>query len=89
MRDYWLSQFLFDMQQPALRASFKTDPAAAMRPYAMSEAVRKAVLDADLEALAPLVNPYLLRYYFGYIGMQDEEFLRRIRRLAPSGVANG
>ena len=85
-RDYWLSQFLFDMQDPQLRARFKSDPDAVLARYPISPELKRAALTADLEALAPHVNPYLLRYYFGYIGMPEDEFLRRVRRL---GNASG
>jgi hypothetical protein len=33
----------------------------------------------DVAALAPLVNPYLLRFYFLMAGMPEDDFLRRIR----------
>jgi hypothetical protein len=33
----------------------------------------------DVAYLSPLVNPYLLRFYFLVAGMPDDEFLRRIR----------
>ena len=91
MRDYWLSQFLFDMQDLALRARFRVDPDKVLQSYPLAAEARQAVLGADLQQLAQRVNPYLLRYYFGYIGMPEEEFLRRVRQLSdvPGGAPRG
>lgn len=38
----------------------------------------------DVAALARIVNPYLLRYYFTIIGTPDEVFIRRLRESAPA-----
>jgi hypothetical protein len=35
----------------------------------------QALLNDDVAFLAPRVNAYLLRYYFGFAGMSDEKFL--------------
>ena len=51
-----------------------------------------AALDAnDVTALAPLVNPYLLRFYFQCTGMPDAEFIGKLRTLLPQaqGAAHG
>jgi hypothetical protein len=79
MADFWLSKLFFDMQAPAVRDAFRADPEATMDRYHLPAEVRRAVLANDLAFLAPRVNPYLLRYYCGYAGMTDAEFLSRIR----------
>jgi hypothetical protein len=50
--------------------------------YPLEESVRRALLDDDMALLAPRVNAYLLRYYFGIIGMADATFIARIRETA-------
>lgn len=79
MRDYQLSRLFFDLQDPAKAAEFRAGRAPVLDRYALKPAVRAAVEADDVAALAPLVNPYLLRFYFFVAGMPDAEFLRRIR----------
>lgn len=79
MRDYWLSKLFFDLQDPARAAEFRAGRAPVLDRYALKPEVRAAVEADDVARLAPLVNPYLLRFYFLVAGMPDEEFLRRIR----------
>lgn len=79
MTDYWLSKLFFEMREPALREAYKADPEAVFNRFQISPPVRRAVMERDVAALAPLVNAYLLRYYCGYIGMPDEEFLTKIK----------
>jgi hypothetical protein len=48
--------------------------------------VQAAVRAERGDVVGPLTNPYLLRFYFGYIGMPEAEFLRKIReQSAPTG----
>lgn len=79
MRDYQLSKLFFDLQDPAKAAEFRGGRAAVLDRYALKPGVRAAVEADDVAALAPLVNPYLLRFYFLVAGMPEDEFLRRIR----------
>jgi hypothetical protein len=76
--DYRLSKLMFDLQSPALVAEFRRDRDAVLERYALKPDVRRAMLDDDVPALAKLVNPYLLRYYFGYRGMSDADFIARL-----------
>jgi len=82
MTDYWLSKLCFDLQAPALRAEYAADRDAVLDRYRLKPEVRDAVLRNDVPALTKLMNPYLLRYYFGYIGMPDAEFMARLRESA-------
>jgi hypothetical protein len=82
MTDFWLSKLFFDMQDAAVRDAFRADPDAMMTRYRLTPETRRAVLESDLDYLAPRVNPYLLRYYCGYIDMPEQEFLKRIRATA-------
>jgi aromatic-ring opening dioxygenase LigAB LigA subunit len=79
MRDYWLSKLFFDLQSPLLADEYRADRNAVLARYPLKPAVRAAVEADDVAALARLVNPYLLRFYFLVAGMPEEDFLRRIR----------
>ena len=48
--------------------------------YPLKPEVRLAVVQEDVAKLAPLVNPYLLRFYFVAIGKSEAWFLERIRK---------
>jgi hypothetical protein len=47
--------------------------------YGLEPEIRAAVLADDVATLAPLVNPYLLRYYCTASGMPEADFLEKIR----------
>ena len=79
MRDYWLSKLFFDLQTPAVAAEYRAGREAVLARYPLKPEVRAALDANDVVALAPLVNAYLLRFYFLVSGMPEEEFLRRIR----------
>lgn len=79
MRDYHLSKLFFDLQDPAVAGEFRADRAQVLARYPLKPEVRAAVEADDVAALARLVNPYLLRFYFLMAGMPEEDFLRRIR----------
>lgn len=82
MRDYWLSKLFFDLQTPAAAAEYRAGPEAVLARYPLKPEVRAAVKANDVAALAPLVNPYLLRFYFLVANMPEEEFVRQIRATA-------
>jgi hypothetical protein len=85
MTDYWLSKMFFDLQHdPQLAVEFRDDMAAVVDRYEIKPAVRKAVLEDDVGALAPLVNAYLLRFYFQIRGMPEAEFIARLNALKES-----
>lgn len=76
MTDYWVSKLFFDLQQPAVAAEYRVDRAAVLARYPVKPEARAAVLADDVAALAQLVNPYLLRYYFSIIGTPDAVFIK-------------
>jgi hypothetical protein len=80
--DYWLSKLMYDLQDPELRRRFREDPEAVIARYPLKADVRRAALDGDIPFLQPLVNAYLLRFYFGYRGMGDAEFISAVRDCA-------
>jgi hypothetical protein len=77
--DYWLSKFIYDLQDAELRGRFREDPESVIAQYPLTPEVRQAALDGDIPVLQPLVNAYLLRFYFGYRGMGDAEFIAAVR----------
>ena len=77
--DFWLSKLFYDLQKPALAAAYRTDPDAVLTGYPLADDVRQALRENDVRVLAPRVNAYLLRYYFGIIGMADDAFIAKIR----------
>jgi hypothetical protein len=82
MTDYWVSKLFFDLQQDGkLAAEFRTDMAAVIARYEIKPEVRKALLEDDVAAIAPLVNAYLLRFYFQIRGMPEAEFIARLHAI--------
>ena len=81
MRDYWLSKLFFDLQTPSAAAEYRAGREKVLARYVLKPEVRAAIDADDVAALAPLVNAYLLRFYFLVSGMPEEEFLKRIRAI--------
>ena len=44
-------------------------------------------MDDDVAVLSPLVNAYLLRFYFQVRGMPQDEFMARLHAMNASGAA--
>jgi hypothetical protein len=91
MTDYWLSKLFFDLQHdPKLAAEYRADMIPVIDRYKIAPALRKALIEDDVGALAPLVNAYLLRFYFQIRGMPEREFIAKLRALDPSdAIAKG
>jgi hypothetical protein len=82
MTDYWVSKLFFDLQQdPKLAAEYRVDMSAVIDRYEIKPQWRKALLEDDVGLLAPLVNAYLLRFYFQIRGMPEGEFIARLHAL--------
>jgi hypothetical protein len=79
MRDYYLSKLFFDLQTPAVAAEYRAGREAVLARYPLKPEVLAAIENNDVAALVPLVNAYLLRFYFLVIDMPEEEFVKRIR----------
>ena len=77
--DYALSRLFFDLQNAAAAAEYRGGREAVLDRYDLAPHVRAAVLADDVATLAPLVNPYLLRYYCSAAGMPEAVFLEKIR----------
>jgi hypothetical protein len=90
MTDYWLSKMFFDLHNDGqLAAEFRQNMMAVLDRYDLGPNVRKAIFEDDVATLAPLVNPYLLRFYFQVRGMPQTDFIARLNSLAEKGRANG
>jgi hypothetical protein len=88
MTDYWVSKLFFDLQQdPKLAAEYRADMPAVIGRYEIKPELRKALLEDDVGALAPLVNAYLLRFYFQIRGMPEAEFIARLHALTAKNEA--
>jgi hypothetical protein len=82
MTDYGVSKLFFDLQQDGkLAAEFRTDMAAVIARYEIKPEIRKALLEDDVGTIAPLVNAYLLRFYFQIRGMPEAEFIARLHAI--------
>jgi hypothetical protein len=82
MTDYWVSKLFFDLQQDGkLAAEFRSDMAAVIARYEIKPEIRKALLEDDVGTIAPLVNAYLLRFYFQIRGMPEAEFIARLHAI--------
>ncbi|HWE74338.1 MAG TPA: hypothetical protein VG328_14325 [Stellaceae bacterium] len=89
MTDYWLSKFIYDLQQPGAVPEYRADRQKVIARYPqLTPEVVQALLNDDVAFLAPRVNAYLLRYYFGFAGMSDEKFLAALHAM-QSGPAPG
>lgn len=84
MRDYWLSKLFFDMQTPENAAEYMRDRDQVLKRYPLKPGVLESLLADDVEALAPKVNPYLLRFYFFATGKPESWFLDRIRSISKT-----
>src|SRR5712691_4481778 len=88
MTDYWVSKLFFDLQQDTkLAAEYRADMADVIDLYEIKPEFRRALLDDDVGTLAPLVNAYLLRFYFQIRGMPEAEFIARLHPLKAKGEA--
>jgi hypothetical protein len=84
MTDYWVSKLFFDLQHdPKLAAQYRADMPAVLERYAIKPEIRAALLADDVGRIAPLVNAYLLRFYFQIRGMPEGEFIARLHALKP------
>ena len=88
MTDYWLSKLFFDLQHdPKLAADYRADMASVIDRYEIKPDVRRALLADDVGTIAPLVNAYLLRFYFQIRGMPEAEFIARLHALKSAQAA--
>ena len=82
MTDYWVSKLFFDLQHDTeLAAEYRANMPAVLERYEIKADIRKALLEDDVGKIAPLVNAYLLRFYFQIRGMPESEFMARLHAL--------
>jgi hypothetical protein len=86
MTDYWLSKFIYDLQAPGAIPEYRADRKTVIARYPLAPDVVQALLSDNVAFLAPRVNAYLLRYYFGFAGMSDAVFLEKLHAM-KSGTA--
>lgn len=87
MTDYWLSKLIYDLQAPGATAEYRADRQKVIARYPqLSRETVQALLSDDVAFLAPRVNAYLLRYYFGFAGMSDAVFLEKLHAMKPGAA---
>ena len=96
MTDYWLSKLFYDLHNDEkLAAEYRADMPAVLGRYEIKPELRKALFEDDVAVLAPLVNAYLLRFYFQVRRMPQDEFIARLNAIgagkaaAPKETAHG
>ena len=83
MTDYWVSKLFFDLQHdPKLAAEYRAGMAAVIDRYEIKPEIRKALLEDDVGILVPLVNAYLLRFYFQLLGYDDDAVMEKLHAAA-------
>jgi len=86
MTDYWLSKLFFDLHHDAdLAKAYRADMTAVIGRYPIKPEVHQALLDDDVAVLSPLVNAYLLRFYFQIRGMPEAEFIAKLHAINAAG----
>ena len=79
--DYWFSKLCYDLQRPGAAAEYRADREKVLARYPLTQEVLQAIRSDDVATLAPRVNAYLLRFYFGAAGMNDETFVAKLHAM--------
>ena len=86
MTDYWLSKLFYDLHHDTdLAKAYRADMAAVIGRYPIKPEVRNALMGDDVATLSPLVNAYLLRFYFQIRGMPEAEFIAKLHAIDAAG----
>ena len=74
MTDYWLNKLVFDLQEAGGRGLWTNSEKrrAFIENYDLSSAIRQALIDDDFAFLQPLINPYLMRNFLLFCGLDDD-----------------
>ena len=75
MTDYWLNKLIFDLQEAGGRGLWTESGKrlAFIDGYAVSPAIRQALIEDDFATLQPVINPYLMRNFLLFCGLDDEQ----------------
>ncbi len=73
MTDYWANKLIFDLQGPDGKDQWTNHRAEFLARYPVSNDLRQAFLEDDIETLLPVVNPYLMRFFLLMLGYDDEK----------------
>ncbi len=79
MTDYWLNRLMFDLQEGDGRDRWANRREEVVDAYPLSPEVRRALLEDDYDAIQPLANPYLLRFFLLVSGHDDAGSIRILR----------
>ena len=81
MTDYWATKLIFDLQGPDGKDLWTNHRAEFLARYPVSDELRQAFLDDDIETLLPVVNPYLMRFFLLMLGYDDEKSISVLEAL--------
>lgn len=71
MTDYWANKAIFDLQGPDGKDLWTNRRAEFLANYPVSDELRQAFMEDDIETLLPVVNPYLMRFFLLMLGYDD------------------
>ena len=73
MTNYWLNKLIFDLQGPDGKDRWTNHREDVIQGYDLSPEIRVALMEDDIGALLPLVNPYLMRFFLLMLGYDDDQ----------------
>ncbi len=95
MTDYWLNKLIFDLHESGGRGLWM-DPdrrLAFIDGFPLSPVLRKALIEDDFAVLRPFINPYLMRNFLLFCGMDDEQSIALLHGMhegpQPGDAAHG
>jgi hypothetical protein len=78
---YQLSKLLYQLNRDEdLKHAFRADSQTAIKPFALAEEERRAILEPDIGLLYVLgVNGQILMHYAAFCGIEWTDYLQRMR----------
>jgi len=78
---YQLSKFLYQLNRDEdLKAQFRANPSAAIKPFDLTGEERRAILEPDIGLLYVLgVNGQILMHFAAFCGIEWPDYLQRMR----------
>jgi hypothetical protein len=81
MTDYWANKAIFDLQGPDGKDQWTNHRSEFLSAYPVSDKLRQAFMDDDIETLLPVVNPYLMRFFLLMLGYDDAKSIAVLAEL--------
>ena len=80
MTDYWLNKLIFELQGPDGKDQWSNDRENVIARYPLLPEVKEALLQDDIGALLPLMNPYLMRFFLLLLGHDDQQSIALLEK---------